>query len=255
MTAGNNNVESRWQIRNEDTGETIEGQFPAEVGMEVKNNWQRHTALSRSRAITMFISSENDSLSLTSLFYARDTSELQLVTERINKLIQWSKPDQAFGRPAVCTFWTGNGFLSRQVVIDGISGIKYSKPTAQGELRSVSFTLELGAYDEFSINDTELYETRYHRGRERDYYEMLCFREYGLPLLGDVIRKRNPALPLVTAGSTVPLPSVEAVRNVKVQPTSTQLRTAYGRKDTPQRSLRIDIFNRRNVTHTSHIVR
>jgi hypothetical protein len=74
-------------------------------------------------------------------------------------------------------------------------------------------------------------------------------------MLGDVIRKRNPSQPLVTPGSTIPLPSVEAVRNVKVEPKSLQLATAYGKKDTPQRTLRIDIFNRRNVSYTSHILR
>lgn len=255
MTTNNNNVQTRWQLRNEDTGEVVQGQFPAEVTLDVKNNWQQHTALSRSRAIVMFINSENDVLAMSSVFYARTTDEFQLVTERINKLIEWSKPDLAFGRPAVCTFWVGNGYLERTCVIDSIGGIRYAQPTNEGELRSVSFTLNLLAYQEFNINDAELFETRYHRGRERDYYEMLCFREYKLPMLGDVIRKRNPSQPLVTPGSIIPLPSVEAVRNVKVEPKSLQLRTAYGRKDTPQRALRIDTFNRRNVTHVSHIIR
>jgi hypothetical protein len=255
MTTDANNVQTRWQIRNEDTGELIQGQFPAKVAVEIKNNWQQHTALSRSRAIVMFINSENDTLTMSSVFFARTSDEYELVTERINKLIQWSKPDLAFGRPAVCTFWVGNGYLERTCVIDSISGLTYSEPTRQGELRSVSFTLNLLAYQEFNINDAELFETRYHRGRERDYYEMLCFREYKLPMLGDVIRKRNPSQPLVTPGSTIPLPSVEAVRNVKVEPKSLQLQTAYGKKDTPQRTLRIDIFNRRNVSYTSHIVR
>jgi hypothetical protein len=257
MTDSNANIiQRRWYLRNEDTGELVQGQFPAtNVTLAVKNNWQEHTALSRSRAILMFINSENDQLQFSSLFFARNTDEFQDIKDRLDKLLLWAKPSLAFGRPPVLTFWVGNGFLERTCVIDGISPIAYGEPTSEGEMRRVAFTIALKAYQEFTLNDTELFETRYHRGRERDYYEMLTWREYKQPLLGDIIRKRHPEQPIVTPGAIVKLPSIEAIRKDRVETKSVQLITAYGRKSTPQRALRIDMFNRRNRTYVSHILR
>jgi hypothetical protein len=245
-----------WFLRNEDTGELIEGQFPTkEVGLEVKNNWAAHTTLSRSRAILMFLNSEDDKLTFQSLFYARHRDEADGLKERFDKLLSWAKPSIAFGAPPPVTFWIGNGHLERLCVIDSISGIRYGEPTEDGNLRSVSFTVNLLDYQQFTLQDTELFETRYHRGRERDYYELLCFREYKQPMMGDIIRKRHPDQPQVTPGSIIKLPSIEAIRTQKPAPSSIALATAFGRKDTPQRALRIDTFNRRNRTYVSHIVR
>lgn len=247
-------IQKRWYIRNEDTGEIVQGQFPAEmVEKSIKNSWEQHTALSRSRSITQFINSESDKLNFSSMFFASDSGKFEDVQSKIQKLESWAKASLT-GPPPVVTFWVGNGHLERTCVIDSMAS-KYMEPASEGDLRHVVFTINFLAYDAFSLSDTELFETRYHRGRERDYYEMLCFREYKLPLLGDVIRKRNPEQPQVTPGSIIPLPSVEAIRSEKVEPKSVPLATAFGRKDTPQRALRIDMFNRRNRPYTSHIVR
>lgn len=246
----------KWFMRNEDTGEMLIGQFaPKNVELNVKNNYAQHTTLSRSRAILMFLSSESDTLNFSSMFFAMHADDAQRVEDSINKLLLWSKPSLAFGAPPPVTFWIGNGHLERLCVIDSISGISYGEPTGDGAIRQVSFTVNLLEYHPFTLQDTELFETRYHRGRERDYYEMLCFREYKQPLLGDIIRKRHPTQPNVTPGSTIKLPSIEAIRTKKPAPTSIALVGAFGRKDTPQRELRIDMFNRRNRVHVSHVIR
>lgn len=245
----------QWNLRNEDTGSAMQGQFAAKIGMEVRNNWHHHTALSRSRAVTMFINSEVDRITVPSMFYARDATGVAEVQTKIELLLEWCKPNQAEQRPPVLTFWVGNGFLEKTCVLAGISDIQYGEPTVLGALREVSFVLNLDAYSEFKINETAAYETRYHRTRTRDYYEMLCWREYKQPMLGDVIRKRHPAIQQVIPGQIIKLPSIEAIRTSKIEPTSTALATSFGRKDTPQRSLRIEYFNRRDKKYTSHIAR
>ena len=252
-----NSILKQWTLKNIDTGDSLQGQFAAEIGQEVRNNWQHHTALSRSKAVTMFINSEVDRISVESLFYAKDASPAQsvLLKNKLKKLMDWSKPTAAKQRPAVLKFWSGNGFIEKTCVIAGISNIKYGEPTVTGEIRSVAFTLNLDEFSFFNIKESANYETRYHRTRERDYYEMLCWREYELPMLGDVIRKRHPDKPQLVPGETVKLPSIEAIRTSTVEPKSIALSTAFGRKDTPQRSLRIDFFNRRNIRYTSHLIR
>lgn len=249
-------VKSRkWFMRNEDTGETLEGQFaPTGITRDVANNWAQHTALNRANTILQFLNSKAETLQLNAGFFATDFTKTGEVEERLEKLISWAKRDPDLLRPPIVLFWLGNGHLEQLSVIDSISGITYGEPTILGEIREVSFTINLIQYTEFSLDDSENFDTRYHRAKDRDYYEMLTQREYGDPLRGDVIRKMYPDQPNLTPAAIVKLPSVESIRTVRVEPTSIALNTAYGRKETPQRSLRIDMFNRRNRKYVSHII-
>jgi hypothetical protein len=135
-----------------------------------------------------------------------------------------------------------------------VSGIQYRTPTAFGGIRDVSLTLNLKAYKEFDITATEESETRYHRARERDYYEMLCWREYRNPNIGDIIRKRHPSKPNLQPGEVVKLPTATALRRDRVEPKSIALQTSFGKKDTPQRRLRMEMLDARNRGYVSHVI-
>lgn len=245
----------KWHLRNEETGETLEGQFPP-VGLtlEVANNWAQHTALGRRNPITQFLNSKADTLTFMGMFYGDHSLTHFKVRERIDLLISWARIIPDLGRPPVVTFWLGNEHVEQQSVIDSISGITYGEPTITGEIRQVTFTLNLLQYVEFDLNESEATDTRYHRARDRDYYEMLTWREYKNALLGDVIRKLHPTKPTLTPNTIVKLPSIAGVRTSKVEPKSIALQTAIGRKDTPQKALRTEMFDRRNIRLVSHIV-
>ena len=128
-------------------------------------------------------------------------------------------------------------------------------PTILGQLRHVEFTINLEQYQEFDLDSSEIFETRYHRARDRDYYELLAYREYKAPILGEALRKRHPTQPSLAPGAVVKLPSAEGIRRDKIEPTSIPLASAFGRKDTPQRALRIAVLAARSGSYTSHIVR
>jgi len=248
----------KWYLRNEDTDETIESQFPTpNVTREVTNNYARHIALNRSKEIIQYLSSKNDTVSFEGMFFDEGTF-FDLFTNsaegKINKIISWAKKDDELGRPPIVTFWVGNGFLEQTSVIESVTGINYSEPTSLGALRKVTFTINLLQYEDFDLGGISILETRYHRARVRDYYELLTYREYGNALIGDVIRKRHPDQPNLESGDVVKLPSIGAIRTKKVQPTSIALSTAYGRKETPQRALRIATFDSRNRKYVSHVV-
>lgn len=251
----------KWYLRNEDSGETIEGQFaPTNLTRDVGNNYAQHTALNRGKTIIQYLNSKNDTLVFTAGFYAVNALGgtgifgTDSIEENLEKLISWAKRDPDLQRPPIVTFWIGNGHLEQLSVIDSITGITYGEPTILGDLREVTFTINLLQYEEFSIDDEESFDTRYHRARERDYYEALTQREYGNPLIGDVIRKRHPTQPNLVPGAIVKLPSIEGIRTIRVEPTSIALETGFGRKETPQRTLRLDMFDRRNRTYVSHVV-
>lgn len=247
---------TKWFLRNEDNGNVLEGQFaPQGIQLGIKNNWAQHTALNRARAIVQYVNSENDTLSFQGMFFAETILDVNLVDERFKLLQSFARRDPDLGRPPIVTFWVGNAFLEQQSVIDSITGVTFDPPSITGDLRKVLFTVNLIQYTEFSLGDNEIFETRYHRSREREYMELLAQREYGDPMMGDIIRKRHPEKPSLTPGAVVKLPSREALRSERVEPKSVALKDAFGRKETAQRTNRIDLFNRRNVAHYSHVVK
>lgn len=245
----------KWFLLNEDTLEVIEGQFPPKgLTQDVSSNWAQHTSLNRNTPILQFINGKSDTITFNSMFFSDNFINFYKVKEKIDKLKSWAKRNSDISRPPIVTFWLGDGHLEQTSIIDSVTGIKYGDPTVLGTIRVVEFTVNLIQYESFDIEATETGETRYHRSKERDYYELLAYREYRDPNIGDVIRKRHPTKPIIEAGSIVKLPSSSAIKTEKVTQTSTSLKTAYGRSDTPQKALRVDMFNRRNRSYVSHVI-
>lgn len=244
-----------WFLQNQTTFQIMQGKFaPVNLTGNVKPNYVSHTALSRTRAIRQFLNQSEDTLSFRVVMHDYDSITGSTETD-LEMLKSWARPDELYGnKPPVLTFWVGQGWEMMDCVIDGLSDIQYEDPTILGSIRGVSLTVNLSAYAAFSLEGGGLFETRYHRAVVRDYYELLAYREYRNPMLGDAIRKRHSTKPNIQVGDVIKLPSVEAIRKEKAQPTSVALRTITGKKLTPQKLLYKDIFDRRNVTHVSHIL-
>lgn len=240
-----------WQLRNLDSGQVLQGQFePENVSRDVGANWGQFTSLNRQNAILQFLNGAQQTFSFDGRFFrnhALDTSP----EVKLEMLISWSRIDASVRRPPVLQFWVGDGHIQMNCVISGITA-NYGRPDFFGGLRDVTFSVSLLEFTTFSIDDAEETDTRYARARERDYFELLAFEEYGNPMLGDVIRKQHPQLLGLKPGDVVRLPSIEGVRTVQVTQTSIPLKTAFGRKDTPQRQLRLQFFDKRSGAYTSH---
>lgn len=242
-----------WFIQNTETLQVLKGTFePVSLVRERANNWATHTALSRYKSILQFLNGEAQTLSVEIRLYAETI--VNSVERDLATLERWMQGFGDLGRPPVLSFWVGDGHVMMDCVIVSMSNIRYGTPTFFGGLRDVSLTLNLKEYVKFSLEDNDLFETRYHRARRRDYYELLTYKEYGNPLMGDIIRKRHPTLPVVNTGDTIKLPSVEAIRKDIVEPKSIALQTAFGKKDTPQKRLRAEMFDKRNRPYVSHVV-
>lgn len=244
-----------WNMRNLDTGQVLQGQFEAEnVAREIATNWGQFTSLNRQSPILQFLNGSAEKVSFDGRFFrnhALDTTpEIKLET-----LVSWAKLDlqnTSVRRPPIVQFWVGDGHLMINCVIVGVS-VGYQRPDFFGGLRHCNFTVSLLEFAAFSIDDAEEINTRYARARERDYYELLAYEEYGNPLIGDVIRKDHPALQRLQSGDIVKLPSIEGIRNTEVTQTSIPLKTAFGRKDTAQRRLRLEFFDKRSGSYVSHL--
>lgn len=244
-----------WFLQNTETFQILKGAFePVNVTRERQNNWVEHTALSRTNAILQFLNGQAQTISVDIRLYA-ETIVGNTIERDLALMESWMLPQSSLqNRPPILSFWVGDGHVIMDCVITAMSNIRYGPPSLFGAVREVNLTLGLKEYVEFSIDDSDLFETRYHRARTRDYYEMLTFKEYGNPLMGDIIRKRHPKLPVVNTGDTVKLPSVEALRKDIVETKSIALQTAFGKKDTPQKRLRAEMFDKRNRPYVSHVV-
>lgn len=242
-----------WQMRNLDSGQVLQGQFePENVTRDVGANWGQFTSLNRQNPILQFLNGAQQQVSFDGRFF-RDHALDSSPEVKLDMLISWTKIDSSLRRPPIVQFWVGDGHLQMNCVITGITS-RYGRPDFFGSLRDVVFSVSLLEFTTYSIDDAEQTDTRYARARERDYFELLAFEEYGNPLIGDVIRKQHPRLQNLLPGDIVRLPSIEGVRTVQVTQTSIPLKTAFGRKDTPQRRLRLQFFDKRSGAYTSHLL-
>jgi hypothetical protein len=244
-----------WFLQNQTTKQIMQGRFaPVNLTMNIKPNYATHTALSRTKEIVQFLNQSADTLSFRIVMHDYDAFTGTTETD-FELLKSWAKPDVLYGnKPPILTFWVGQGWAMMDCIIDGLSDIQYEDPTIMGSIRGLSLTINLRAYAPFSLTGGALFETRYHRAVVRDYYELIAWREYNNPMLGVTIRNRHPTISNIQVGDTIRLPSVEAIRKEKAQPTSIAFITMLGKKSTPQKLLRESIFTRHNVTHTSHVL-
>lgn len=246
-----------WFLRNMDTGQVFQSQFEAEgVTRDISVNYAEHTALSRFSPILQFLNKNSDVVSFQATLFRQSVAQ-NTVEEDFELLKSWIHVPAGLGaatNPPVLLFWVGDGHLEMQCVLTGLTGISYSRPTFTGGVRRIDFTVNLKQYEEFSLDETGKYETRYHRAKVRDYYELIAQREYGAPLKGDIIRKRNPTKPNMQVGDIIPFPDIVAIRKDVVEPKSIVLQTAYGKRLTPQKQNRMDMLDRRNRVHVSHIL-
>jgi len=244
-----------WTLKNTEDGTTLKGQFPAEdVTRSVGGNWSEIQALNRSNAFLQFLNGKSQTLSVQSRFFKRDMFDDSPV-DKVEKLIEWTQSTIRFRRPPMLTFILGDGLgLQMDCVCTGVTGIKYGMPNSLGGIREVQFTMEFlrvsGRQTAFS-SEQEVTDTRYAHAKDGDYYELLCQEEYGDPMIGVIIRQRNPTKPLLSAGDIIALPALEGVRGSVPSQQSIPLKGAYGRKDTIQKQLRLQFFNKRSTNYTT----
>jgi hypothetical protein len=234
-----------WMLVNEDTKETINGQFPDEGNsFDFNSNWGEIRSLNRAHPLLQYLHGQTDNFEVSARFFRRDVTD-DTVESRLEKLLTFARRDQRLGRPPICRFAIGDGsVISAQVLLTKVGNISYSPPDFFGGIRQVTFGLHFYKFSRFSTADEEVTDTRYHRTARGQYYELIAQAEYGDPLLGDVIRKQpeQSGKALLAPGDIVKLPSIEGVKNVVVAPTSEIFKSAFGRVDTPQKRRREELL-------------
>jgi hypothetical protein len=241
-----------WNLHNLDSGEILQGQFEAEnVGRDIETNWGQFTSLNRQNPILQFLNGSADKVSFDGRFFRNHALD-STPDQKLDLLIAWTRIVPWLRRPPILQFWVGDGHMMMNCVVTNVK-LTYARPDFFGGMRDVAFSVSLLEFTPFSLDDAEQTDTRYARARDRDYFELLAFEEYGNPMIGDVIRKMHASLQSLEPGDVVKLPSIEGVRSKQVKQTSIPLQSGFGREDTPQRRLRLQFFQKRSNKYVSHL--
>jgi hypothetical protein len=247
-----------WRISNLDSGDVVEGQFEATGLTEnVSANYAEHVALNRKVPILHWLNGQSDTINFQGRLYQKDNDDL-IPEEQLSRLKEWTRYDQILQRPPLVGFEVGDGHVEMvQAVILTLGGISYDRVTASGGFRGCAFTITLKRYETFTLDSENepSGETRYAKSKDTDYYELLAEKEYGMPILGDRLRKRLPDQPVLSTGAVVKLPSIRVMRKETVEPDSIALQGSLTEKSSPTKTLRAFWFDNRNSSRISHIVK
>ena len=243
-----------WHMLNIDTEVQLDGQFdPGDVTESVSASYAETHTLNRQTPISQFLHGDSDTLTFQARLFAGDSS--QSILPALDTLKAWTRRDPNLSRPPHILFWVGDGSLRMvQSVIESLGSIRYDRHRSDGSIRGVTMTVSLREVVDFSLISVPPPETRFHKVRADEYQEFLAAREYSEPLLGDVVRKRQPRLDILQPGDTFELPSRDAIRNIAVVPRSVALRNTTSRKQSLERTNREFHFNRTNREVLSTII-
>lgn len=241
-----------WCMLNLDDHTLLQGQFEAEgVQQDIGANWASFTSLNRQHPILQFLNGEAQKVSFEGRFFRAHALDRN-PDLKLDLLKSWTRIQESLRRPPIVQFYVGDGHLTINAVITSIQ-TRYNTPDAFGAARDLQFSVSLMEFHTFSLTDEKVKDTRYARAQEGDYFESLAQQEYGNPMIGDVIRKMHPHLHTLVPGDIVKLPSIEGVRLKEVKQTSVPLKSGFGRRDTPQKRLRQQFFDKRSKRYVSHV--
>lgn len=246
---------------NQDTGEIVSGQFEFDtMSRQSGSVYAERFTLNRKKAILQFLHGTTPTLSFSGLFF-NETALGPFPTFgdtrfNLDKLRSWSERDPLLGRPPVVLFWVGDSWISMNSVIESVAE-NFMKPGFLGSFKGANFTVNLREYTPFDINAVAAFDTRFHKAKRGEYYELIAEREYKDPLIGVIIRQRTPSRINLQIGDVVKLPAgTGTIRQVPVTQSSIVFSTAFTKQREPsaQRTRHQAMIKARNRSKVSHVL-
>jgi hypothetical protein len=205
----------------------IEFQFqPSGMLETAAANWASGTGMTREHPILQYSHGEQRSFQFEARLFAKDF--LDNLDDKINALKGAIARDPRLGRPPRWEFTWGSVIPHETVVVKQVGPIKYDDIRPDGTIRGAVFPIVLLVYRMVDVELTGKPEpsTFYGITRSGDQWEDIALREYGDPLMGDLLRRMHPLIPFPgqNPGVIVALPPAAKLRNEIIEPDSTPLR-------------------------------
>lgn len=214
-----------WSLKDLDTGEIIEPQFPSEdFSISVGGQIAEQSRWGFQDPIINWTRGKSRDINFQSVLYARHEDEGEDVQELLDKIISISEIDSNLGRTHICLFTLGK-VMSETVLVESVDPV-INEVLINGYPRKVTLSLSLKRYTPFTqsqIDPSKPVKESFYlvaSAAERSY-EAIAKRYYGNALYGDRLRKRHPDMPLApTIGSVVKIPSRSVILTETIEPES-----------------------------------
>src|SRR3990172_3389398 len=216
-------------------------------------SWVSANAQGRDHPILQFARGQQTTITFEAKLFAETITDN--IQDKLDALRASSKQLAPFGRPPVWIFVWGS-IIHETVVVESVGNIRYDAIRQDGSARGVFFAITLLKYVPYDIQLTDpnapLGGTFFTRARDGDLWEDVALREYGDPLMGDLLRRRNPDLaePGDEPVRVLSLPPASTLRLEVIEPVSIPLR-----RTTAGLALRQSVYESRGATRPSAIVR
>lgn len=250
-----------WHMLNKDTGQLVSGQFEPDSVNEARGSvYSERFTLNRKKAIIQFLHGKTPTVQFAGTFFNESIlGPLPLfgdTRKNLQTLQDWSERDPLLGRPPVVTFWIGDSWISIDAVIEDVNS-DYMKPGFLGAFKGANYSVSLREFTPFDINAVAAFDTRFHKAKQGEYYELIAEREYKEPLIGVVIRQRNPSKINLRIGDNVTLPAgTGSIRQEPITQSSIIFTTAFEKQREPsaQRVRHQAMIDARNRSKVSHVL-
>lgn len=223
---GNPKFPVDWFIRNLDTDELVEPQFPMPGTGVVINQGGNIVSVPRfgeQVPVVHWTGGQQESFTFQAMLFTRDQDERQAVLDLFRQLKSLTEKDEDKKRPPICIFKYGIA-ISETVLIQSIGPTILSIDSILFYPREIQLSITMERYVPFSqlqADPTKPPKESFllvASAAERSY-EAIAKRRYGDPLLGDRIRKRHPGSPQQPEiGETLKLPPQSTILKEPVVP-------------------------------------
>jgi phage protein U len=219
---------ANWYLHDVDNNVTIRGQFPIEelrksVGAQIATA----QAFGSESVVAQWVGGTEKRITFDATLFATDATKGHSLRETYFDLERLAEKDDRLGRAPICVF--GYGVVeSVQVFVERIDP-RFHRLHSDGTPRLIWCALTLIRYDPFEhemLDPTRPARSSLeHRVSEAaPTYEAIAALEYRDPLLGDRLRKLNPAMPMApTVGELISLPPLDVIAVDHVAPSFTAL--------------------------------
>jgi hypothetical protein len=211
-----------WSIRAPELDVEFEAQFePIGLRMSAGGNYAMTQTLGRQYPIAQWLSGEADTVSFTGRLYARHF--LDKPADKLKTLIKLTKRDRNLGRPPICEFSMGQGFMVIRCFVSEIGNIVFDSFRHDGSVRGAMFKVTLVRYEPYGLKETDTTtpepSTVYKVAKEGETFESVAAKLYNNAIKGVNLRKVHPQYPELQIGDVVKvLPVTHSKIQKKIEP-------------------------------------
>jgi len=182
-------------------GDRIAGQFtPQQVTQNIGAIVPEAGGYSRPSPIIQWVGGQLRTLSMNVRLFSEHSQDNTAAAklEQMEKLVDEYHP--ILNRPPLVAFFWGVAFPDGiPCIIESLGGVTYDEIRDDGTIRGVTLNVTLKKHTQYIIDQTTLpavEETPVHVVKHGETYEMIAQRRYGDPMLGVLLRQKNPRAPM-----------------------------------------------------------